>query len=106
MPPFDHASGDERTVLLSLLLVAAFALAPNPAYNTYCNGCNEIGVRNIELGWNGDTRGDIAAVSRLSLCWDLCSHGLVVYDSHHHALARFGPGRKIVLYVRPRLRLR
>jgi len=69
----------------------------------YCNGGDIIGPRNIQLGSNSDPNGDIGAGSatlpgRLSFCWDLCGHGLVIYDSRKEPLASFGPGPRTVLY--------
>jgi hypothetical protein len=50
----------------------------------YCNNGDLIGPRNIELGSNQDPNGDIAAVNRLAICWDLCAAGLELDDGHHN----------------------
>lgn len=74
-------------------------------------------VRNIQFGFcddqGCDPNGDIGAGGdgqpghgprgRLSANFDV-GQDMIIYDGHKHPLVRFGPGRRITMYVKPRVR--
>ena len=57
---------------------------------------------NLDIGAGGDGQPGHGPRGTLSLNWDI-GREVVISDGHGRPLARFGPGRRITFYVRPRV---